>query len=232
MGNVELAEYFAEMARKLMEARTVKGTMDVITAAAVEIVDPCDHASLSYIRGRALISAASNDDVGVMLDGIQTGAEEGPCLDAIRLNSVTVAADLRTDAQWPIYGPRAFEATGVLSSAGYPLRDGGTVIGALNLFADEANAFDESEPDLEATIAILAAHAIPALAAALFREEMSEALARRDVIGQAKGLLMAQSNVDEDKAFEMLVRASQRMNVKLAEVARRLVKGELSEEPG
>ena len=57
---------------------------------------------------------------------------------------------------------------------------------------------------------------------------MEAALRTRDLIGQAKGLLMARSGVDEDAAFQMLVSASQRMNVKLAEVARRLVEGRLT----
>ena len=154
------------------------------------------------------------------------GRMRGPASTPFVRAPCIVAADLRSDARWPVYGPRAVESAGVLSSMGYPLDDGTQVIGALNLFSEQVDAFGADEPDREGTVAILVAHGTPALMASLLREEFGAALARRDVIGQAKGWLMARSQIGEDEAFEMLVKASQRMNVKLAEVARRLVSGE------
>ena len=234
MDDHELVRYFADLARRLMAEATVEATMQVIVDAAVELIEGCDHASISHMRGDSLISASSNDAIGVALDGIQTGAEEGPCLDAIRTGEVMTCGDLRDDARWPVYGPHAVEATGVHSSLALPLDDGRRTVGALNLFADRLDAFDAegADVDAEAVASILAAHATPALVASLLREDMAAALASRDVIGQAKGILMARAGVDEDAAFDLLRRASQRMNVKLAEVARRLVSGELVDDPG
>ena len=48
---------------------------------------------------------------------------------------------------------------------------------------------------------------------------LREALVARDVIGQAKGILMATQDLDADGAFALLVRASQAQNVKLRKVA-------------
>jgi transcriptional regulator with GAF, ATPase, and Fis domain len=223
-----LTRYFAELAGRLLAVEGVQETMAVIVAAAVEAIDGCDHASLSYKKGAALVSAASNDDIGIMLDGIQTGAQQGPCIDAIRLGEVTVVANLEADTRWPVYGPRAVEATGIVSAMAYPLQDGKRTVGALNLFAERPGAFG-GDVEQESVISILVAHSVPALVAALDRANLKEALQRRDVIGQAKGMLMARSNVDADRAFEMLVSASQRTNVKLAEVARRLVSGSLGD---
>lgn len=230
MDDRSLTAYFAELAGRLFTVESTEETMAVIVRAAVEVVDACDHASLSYMRGKSLISASSSDTVGISADGIQTGAQEGPCLDAIRLGEVIVSADTASDPRWPAYGPRARESAGVVSSLAYPLRDKDRVVGALNLFADEEGAFS-GEKEQEALVAILAAHATPALVSAVFRENMETALRNRDVIGQAKGMLMARSRLDEAQAFEILVRASQRMNVKLAEVARRLVEGSLDQPP-
>lgn len=228
----DLVRYFADLARRLMAEETVEATMQVIVDAAVELIEGCDHASISHMRGQSLISASSNDAIGVALDGIQTGAEEGPCLDANRTGEVMATGDLRSDPRWPVYGPHAVEATGVHSSLALPLDDGRRTVGALNLFADRPGTFGDegSDPDAEAIASILAAHATPALVASLLREDMAAALASRDVIGQAKGMLMARAGVDEEEAFALLRRASQRMQVKLAEVARRLVRGELSAE--
>jgi AmiR/NasT family two-component response regulator len=45
----------------------------------------------------------------------------------------------------------------------------------------------------------------------------------RAVIEQAKGMLMAAEGFDEDGAFQLLVSASQRENVKLRDIAQRIV---------
>ncbi len=42
------------------------------------------------------------------------------------------------------------------------------------------------------------------------------------MIGQVKGIVMAQQDVSADEAFDILRRASQRMNIKLREVAERV----------
>lgn len=226
MDDGPLIRYFADLARRLMTEESVDATMRVIVDAAVEVIDGCHHASISHIRGRSLISASSNDAIGHILDGIQTGADEGPCLDAIRTGEVMVADDLAVDERWPVYGPRAVESVGVISSMGQPLHDGRRVVGALNLFSEDRGTFSGHVDD-DAAAAILAAHATPALVAALHRENMVAALESRDIIGQAKGMLRARAGIDGQEAFELLVKASQRMQLKLAEVARQLVDGDL-----
>jgi AmiR/NasT family two-component response regulator len=53
-------------------------------------------------------------------------------------------------------------------------------------------------------------------------------LSTRDVIGQAKGILMERQRLSAGEAFDLLRRASQRLNRKLADVAQRLAEtGEL-----
>ena len=51
--------------------------------------------------------------------------------------------------------------------------------------------------------------------------QLREALESRDVIGQAKGILMEREKVTADDAFNMLRRASQHLNRKLRDLARR-----------
>ena len=52
---------------------------------------------------------------------------------------------------------------------------------------------------------------------------MAEAMRSRAVIEQAKGILMADERIDDEEAFERLVALSQHANVKVRDVARRLV---------
>jgi AmiR/NasT family two-component response regulator len=52
--------------------------------------------------------------------------------------------------------------------------------------------------------------------------QLHAALESREVIGQAKGILMERYRLTPDGAFELLARASQDTNVKLREVAAEL----------
>lgn len=89
-------------------------------------------------------------------------------------------------------------------------------LGPLTLYGPEPNSFDgDALPYGE----ILAQHAAVAMADAQAADQLHRAIASRDVIGQAKGIIMERFHVDAVRAFEMLTRLSQESNVKLLEVA-------------
>ena len=83
-----------------------------------------------------------------------------------------------------------------------------------------ANVFTH---DVEETALTLAAHAAIGLANARRGDELQSALASRDIIGQAKGILMERFNVPVGAAFTMLTKLSQELNIPLYEVARKLI---------
>jgi len=98
--------------------------------------------------------------------------------------------------------------------------------GTLNSYARTPDGFDEEAREIGL---VLAAHATVAVRvvqerAALenVRENLQLALTSRDVIGQAKGVLMERLRLTPDDAFDVLRRASQRLNVKLRDVAQQL----------
>ncbi len=70
---------------------------------------------------------------------------------------------------------------------------------------------------------MLATFAALALAEAQHADQMHDALGNRDVIGQAKGVLMERHGITADVAFSVLSRISQAENLKVAEIARRFV---------
>jgi GAF domain-containing protein len=103
-------------------------------------------------------------------------------------------------------------------------------LGALSLYADQTAAF--SEPHERVTV-LLATFAALALAEAQRADQMHDALSNRDVIGQAKGVLMERHGVTAEAAFGVLSRVSQAENLKLTEIARRFVEtGTLPGLPG
>jgi AmiR/NasT family two-component response regulator len=96
-------------------------------------------------------------------------------------------------------------------------------MGSLNLYADAVDAFDDED---RSVASIFASHAAVALRAAQRQEQLIDAIDSRDVIGQAKGIIMARKGVDDDVAFAMLRDASSRMNRKLREVAQQVIEHE------
>ena len=106
--------------------------------------------------------------------------------------------------------------------------DKGT-LGSLSLCSTERCAFDEES---EHVGLLFASHAAVAMSGAQQREHLNKAVSARDLIGQAKGILMERHKLTADQAFSVLARVSQESNTKLVEVARTLTETEEVSTPG
>ena len=125
------------------------------------------------------------------------------------------------EERWPKFATRAHEETGVRSILSLGLFVEGATMGALNLYSTKPDAFDDTDV---ARGSVFAAHAAVAMSARRREENLERKAESRDLIGRAKGILMARSNLDDEQAFQ-LRRASQRLNVKLIKVAGQVVEG-------
>ena len=226
---LELAQTFADVARVLVAEDDVEATLKKITTLAVETIDGCHHAGVSLVQGRKISTPAASDDVPVQVDAIQYETDQGPCLDAIREHETFRIDDLGAEDRWPKFSKRAAEETGVASMLSFRLFAEEDTLGALNLYSKQRGAFDD---EALAVGSVFATHAAVALAGAQHDEHLQNALQTRDVIGQAKGILMAQQDVSADEAFDILRRASQRMNIKLRELAERVASRTPPDEQG
>jgi hypothetical protein len=157
------------------------------------------------------------------LDDVQRECREGPCLSAAWNHHLIHIDDLAAETRWPNYRHIALERTPVRSIASFQLSGDNRHIAALNLYAEPARAFDEESIELGM---VFAAHTTVAWNTMRRQEQFRNALASRDVIGQAKGILMERFDINAVAAFELLRKLSQESNVKLAEVAERLVRVE------
>jgi GAF domain-containing protein len=144
---------------------------------------------------------------------------EGPCMEAALDEAIVRTDDFRGEKRWPKYSAAAVEI-GVLSGLSFKLYTANRTAGALNLFAFKPNAFDGED---ETIGTVLAAHAAAAILASREGEELQSALSTRDRIGQAKGIIMERYGVDDIRAFDMLRRLSQDGNIKLVEIAQRVI---------
>jgi transcriptional regulator with GAF, ATPase, and Fis domain len=213
---IRAAEAFAEVARALLQEREVGDTLRRIVDLAVEHLDGCEYAGISYVEGRRITSPASSNDIPRIVDRIQVEVDEGPCLDAIREHEVFRTGDLASEVRWPQFSKRAHDETGITSILSLRLFTEGDTMGALNLYSTAGDAFDDGAVALGA---VFATHAAVAMRSAKREANLEHKADTRDLIGRAKGILMALQHVTDERAFELLVEASQRLNVKLVTVA-------------
>ncbi|WP_432511431.1 GAF and ANTAR domain-containing protein [Kineococcus sp. SYSU DK001] len=220
-GAEPVAAALAALARDLQREKAPVGVMQQVLDAAVAMVDGAGGGSISLVRGRRRIwSAAVTDDVARRVDAAQEDAGQGPCLDAMTAEPVVRTDDLGADPRWPALAAPARQL-GVRSVLCFHLFVHGNTLGGLNLLSREPAAFDAES---EAVGSMIAAHAAVALADAQQFDDLRTALGNRDLIGQAKGILMERFKVDADQAFAVLTRISQDRNVKLHHLAERLAR--------
>jgi hypothetical protein len=89
----------------------------------------------------------------------------------------------------------------------------------LNLFADQPSCFDDESVAMGAVFAAHVSTAVALYEAEATAANLELALASSRQIGAAIGVLMAHHRVTQDAAFNLLRTASQRLHVKLRDVA-------------
>jgi GAF domain-containing protein len=226
-----LAEELAALASLLLAAGSVAAVVDRVAEAARLLVPGADAASVSLrAEDGTICTPARTEELAEELDELQNRLGEGPCEIASRPDGpgYVFSADVATDARWPRFGPAAARlGVGSVLAVTLPAGSGPErQAGALNVFSRAPESLAEGSAD---TMVLLAAHAALALArveavsrAELREEHLRKALASRDVIGQAKGILMERRGLSAQAAFEVLRRVSQQLNVRVAELAETL----------
>ena len=224
-----------ELSTLLFKQETLEGTMQRIAAVAARCV--CSSgtgagggASVLLLSGDEPYIATATDDRVRAVDQHWLDAREGPVIDALKTGETVVACNVGADERYPDAGPTAC-ALGLLAAVSVPLGagadQGGEVIGALTVYADQAGAFGSDH--------VVAAELVAAQASALVVNmqthaecqerirQLQEALDSRVVIEQAKGILMERHRADPQQAFRLLRERSQRENRRLRLVAEDLV---------
>jgi GAF domain-containing protein len=205
----DIADALAQAAREINSPRDLESTLDGIDHVGI---------SIAYRDGK-IETKAGTDQLVWELDALQYDLGEGPCVHAIKMEPVTVVNDLHHEQRWPYYVPRAI-GYGLKAQMGVRLFVDGQTVGGLNLYSTDGQTID---PDLVHTAELFAAHAALALGRARREEDLNSALASRKTIGQAIGIVMERYQLDEERAFQYLVRVSQHSNIKLRDVAQEIV---------
>ena len=219
-------DVLAELAGIVLAQETLDSVLSKVVELTERVIASADEVSVTLVRKGRAETAAYTGALAMQADERQYGLDAGPCLDAGRGGELLYIADMRAETRWPAYCPQAARI-GVLSSLSVPLPIQEDLIGALNVYSRKPDAFQEADQRAGEAFAAYAAVAVANADSFASTAEMADnlriAMASRATIEQAKGILMARGGITPDQAFEMLVRASQRENRKLRDVATELV---------
>lgn len=208
------------ISRDIARTPGVEETLTSVTRACVDLLPCVVAASVLSVEGPEKHSSLGpTSALATNLDELQNRLQEGPCWDAATSDAVTRAPDLTADGRWPRFGPAAVES-GVRSMLSFRLFTFDRRVAALNLFAEATDAFSD---EAETIGGMLATHAATAMTANDRELQFRSALASRDLIGQAKGILMERYDIDAVRAFELLSTLSSDRNIRLADLAAKIV---------
>lgn len=188
--------------------------------AAVEIPG-AQYAGITLTRNaKDIDTPAATHHWPLLLDKIQQRHREGPCLTAAWEEKTIHVVDLKTDERFPNYRRDALAETPIRSIMAFQMFIAGETVGALNVYSEQPGAFSAESRNFGL---IFAAHTSVAWNSARREEQFQRALSSRDMIGQAKGMIMERYGVNAVQAFELLRRLSQDSNVPLIQIATELV---------
>jgi transcriptional regulator with GAF, ATPase, and Fis domain len=222
-----LQESVEALSRLVTADETMESTIGRIAELAVEAIPTMDICSISLATDRKIKTVGATDPRAELIDELQYETGEGPCLSAIEKHATFYIPDMSTDETWPKFSRRAAKETGVNSLLSYVLRVHESSLGAVNMMSEQKDAFDAND---QTAGVLFAAQAGVALANAVTHREdqikiqqLEAGMESRSVIGEAIGLLMASRKCTKEEAFTILTEISQRSNIKLKEIASRLV---------
>ncbi len=217
--DMQVATLMANVALNLGDSTGTDDTLTRITRCACDTIPGADFASISvrYPDGN-LTTLAPTHEVTSRADSLQYSLREGPCYDAASSKGVVSSEDVKTDLRWPSYGPAASEL-GLKSQLALLCYENSQSRGALNLYSRRPGLLADQQEMAE----LFAKHAAVAMGNVYTVDGLHDALTARKVIGQAIGITMERYELDEDRAFEFLVRVSQTGNVKLRDIAAEIV---------
>jgi GAF domain-containing protein len=217
----QLAELVANLDR---EGKAMSVGLRELVENCPRHVAGCQYAGITLAeKNKAVTSVVATHRYPLILDAIQNKYGEGPCLPAAWQHHMMYVEDLNVEQRWPNYQRQALEQTPIRSIASYELYDDGNTMAALNFYAEHPRAFTDESLELGG---VFAAHVALAWSMIRRQDQFRSALASRDIIGQAKGVIMERFNLDAVEAFELLTRLSQQSNTKLIDIAQGLIDSE------
>lgn len=220
------AQPFTALAGLLLREHSTEAVAQLVVSVARWAIVGVDGASLTVIsRGQFATAAASSDEFH-RCDQAQVTTGQGPGIEATAGGGAINVNVAETRARWPGFAATA-RAAGCRVVLSTPMAVRGTRLGALNLYSRAEAGFDTAAEQAARMFAdqaaVLMANTAALAASETINGELAEALTTRDIIGQAKGILMTRQRISADEAFAVLRKRAHASGRKVRDVADELV---------
>jgi anti-anti-sigma factor len=211
----------------------VDGALRLVVALARATIEGADGVSISLSRHGALSTVAASDQTILDMDADQYVTGEGPCVDASIEGRWFHVESLDAETRWPAFVPKA-KTLGINAILSNPLLAGDRPVGALNIYSNRSGAFRVKDQNLAAVFATEASTVLTNAGAGVTDEQLAkrlvEALHSREIISQAKGILMKRDGVPAEAAYALLRQFSRTSNRSIRDLAEETVALSLSPE--
>ncbi len=222
----DLRESLAGLARLGSFRLGLEALLTRVATYAVQAIPGADGAGLTLLEQDRSDTIVATAPFVTEIDDVQYGIGQGPCITAAAAGRTVMSGSLGADPRWPQFGGRVARM-GVHSVVSLPLITPEGVVGAMNVYARQKDAFDPHAAELGEVFAAPAAIAVQnaqiLAQAQRLATRLQTALETRGVIDRAVGIMMSRSGGTEDQAMARLRALSQHEHQRLAEVAQQLV---------
>jgi len=226
-----LARTMVELADNLVDDFDIVDLLTTLSDRCVEVLDIAAAGIMLAAPDGQLRAMTSSSEAMRVVELFELQSQEGPCLECFHTGQPVVNQNLTTaNGRWPRFAPVAVEA-GFKAADAIPMRLRGQVIGALNLFRTETGSLTADDVAVAQALADIATIAIlqnrVTVETKVLNEQLTVALSSRIVIEQAKGMIAERQQLPIDQAFERLRHHARNHNLRLADLARDTVNGEV-----
>ena len=223
---VDLAWALAQMNGLLLSRETVDTALELVTALAATATAGTLGAAVTLVDEHGKRSKAASNSAAEQADALQYEFDEGPCLTAWATGELVRIDDTTTDGRWPRWNEAA-SRLGVRSVLSTPLLAGEESTGAMKVYCERPMNYGPHDEQvmrlLASQAAILLANSQSLAEARRLSRQLTDALAGRDAIAQATGVLLAQGAASRQDAFAALAGAANRTGRPVEELARALL---------
>lgn len=213
----EVREGLAGLADLIEDPGDLTTQFEAIGKVAVALVPSCVGVSLTVVLDGDPFTLTATSESAAVMDATQYLETVGPCLLAAEDGRVVSVHDVLDEDRWQ-YLPPAASSLGIRSSLSIPMRNTqGEVVGALNFYAAEADAFAERD-QMIATVFGVAGEELVTNADLSFRtrdwaRELPERVEARRTVEIAVGTIMQTRGWDSAQARIRLTSAARKAGV-------------------
>jgi GAF domain-containing protein len=224
--HAEVSESLTRIAGLLLSEEKLDAILELCVSLTSRTLPNADGVSVTLLREGRFTTAVYSDERTRRVDAWQYATGEGPCLSAATDGTRYLTAELANESRWPRFGEMAAEE-GIHSVLAVPFLPNGEPIGTLNIYGSAPDSFSTDDVEVATLFAgqaaIVIANSVAYSSSQTVNKQLRDALESREIIGQAKGILMERERCSADEAFGLLRGVSQRTNRKLRDVSQDVV---------